>query len=352
VRLYDDTPSLFFYDKDNPEHLRTISAPHMITIMLQQLLLKDDDDLLILGAKSGYITALAHKMAPQGKIIVLEANSSIARLTQRNLEKNHLEDNVEIIVKNPLEGMPSIAPWQKILVTGAISEYRIYSLLRQLDPDQGVLFAPIGEDTVQTYTQITRIDDDFYGHRQLQVKFTPLVTKLELDELQLITDIEELDSLEVKPNNESLRSELPEISIEYVNNIFDKLDKEQRELNRKYQINVKNISRAFLENIDNSIEDLKDEKRLKYWNAGIDNFSTITTLLKKSKKDFSLKLENIETSINQLKEYNQMRSKFEISAKRDLKVLEKKERLIENQISELQNLQVLIKKEIKSLSKF
>ncbi|MBY8988302.1 MAG: hypothetical protein KGD61_07600, partial [Candidatus Lokiarchaeota archaeon] len=67
VRIYDDAPVLFYLDKENPASLRTISAPHMISIMLQELFLNDNDDLLILGAKSGYIAVLAHKLAPKGK---------------------------------------------------------------------------------------------------------------------------------------------------------------------------------------------------------------------------------------------------------------------------------------------
>ena len=66
----------YFLNEDN---YRTISAPHMISIMLQGLALEPKDDLLILGAKSGYIAALAHKLAPNGKILILEANSDIAK---------------------------------------------------------------------------------------------------------------------------------------------------------------------------------------------------------------------------------------------------------------------------------
>ncbi|MHA1191793.1 MAG: hypothetical protein ACTSP9_05790 [Promethearchaeota archaeon] len=34
-KIYEDAPSLFYFDKTNPENMRTISAPHMITIMIQ-----------------------------------------------------------------------------------------------------------------------------------------------------------------------------------------------------------------------------------------------------------------------------------------------------------------------------
>ena len=81
ARIYEDIPSLFYNDRKNPENLRTISAPHMISIMLQGLVLEEDDELLILGAKSGYIAALAHRLSPKGNIVILEANSKIASLS-------------------------------------------------------------------------------------------------------------------------------------------------------------------------------------------------------------------------------------------------------------------------------
>ena len=119
AKIYEDYPNLFYFQ--NRDNYRTISAPHMITIMLQGLALKTNDDLLILGAKSGYIAALAHKLAPKGEIIILEANSEVAKITSENLKKLNLHDNISVIVKNPLQGMPELSPWQKILVTGAIN---------------------------------------------------------------------------------------------------------------------------------------------------------------------------------------------------------------------------------------
>lgn len=180
ARLYEDAPNLFYYDEDNPKIYRTITAPHMITIMLQGLNLKESDNLLILGAKSGYISALAHQLAPKGKIIILEANSDIAKLTSENLKKQKLRKRVSVIVKNPLKGVPDLGPWQKILVTGAIEQRKINPLLNQLDEEGGVLSAPIGPSKSpmdhQDYTQILRQGEDFTEEKQLKVRFSPLLT--------------------------------------------------------------------------------------------------------------------------------------------------------------------------------
>ena len=44
-KIYEDIPNLFYYQ--SPNNYRTISAPHMITIMLQGLSFESNDDLLI-----------------------------------------------------------------------------------------------------------------------------------------------------------------------------------------------------------------------------------------------------------------------------------------------------------------
>jgi protein-L-isoaspartate(D-aspartate) O-methyltransferase len=228
VRLYEDTPNLFYYDEKNPNSYRTISAPHMITIMLQGLALEANDDLLILGAKSGYIAALAHKLAPKGEIIILEANSEIAKITSENLKNLELEKNITIIVKNPLNGMPDLSPWQKILVTGAIEQAKIYPLLNQLDKEGGVLFAPIGPVQMQTYTQILRQENEFFGKKQLEVKFSPLITQIELDELELITDLDDFCAKEpLKTDYDDALCSGQRINIKYTSKILENITPEQ-----------------------------------------------------------------------------------------------------------------------------
>jgi protein-L-isoaspartate(D-aspartate) O-methyltransferase len=178
VKLYEDVPNLFYYD-EGTKFYRTITAPSMITIMLQGLNLKESDDLLIIGAKSGYITALAHQLTPKGDIVILEANPEIAKLTLENLKKQKLRKRVSVIVKNPLEGATDLGPFQKILVTGAIEQQEINLLLNQLDKEGGVLSAPIGPSKRsidhQNYTQILRQGEHFIEEKKQQVRFSPLI---------------------------------------------------------------------------------------------------------------------------------------------------------------------------------
>jgi len=328
VRIYNDAPVLFYFNKERPETLRTISAPHMISIMLQELILNDNDDLLILGAKSGYIAALAHKLAPNGRIVIIEANPKIANVTLENLKKANLLEKVEVIVGNPLLGFSERYPWQKILVTGAIKEDRISTLLQQLDPNEGVLFAPIGEDLIQTYTQIIRYEEKFYGKKHLQVRFTPLMTQVELNELKLDTDFEELDVTINQSRAEKFSdiSYMKNISVNYESNILDEVRLEPYSKSQSYDIKPDNIFYAFLQHKDQTINSVNNKENLEY-------------------------LENIINSLEQIKTYNSFIRKEIEKRKTDSPILDKKIKIIDKYQLEVNSVQTRIKKEMNKFQK-
>jgi protein-L-isoaspartate(D-aspartate) O-methyltransferase len=324
VRIYDDAPVLFYLDKENPKSLRTISAPHMISIMLQELILNDDDDLLILGAKSGYIAVLAHKLAPKGKIVILEANSKIAKITKENLNNQKLNGEIEVIVKNPLEGFPELSPWQKILVTGAIKQERIYPLLEQLDSTEGVLFAPIGENYLQTYTQIIRFGDEFFGKKYLQVRFTPLITQIELDELKLITDIDELEAFTAAHKKDKIKNRKfkGNINVNYTSNVLDEVKLEPYSKNQLHEINDESIYDAIKQHMEQSINPRNKKENREY-------------------------LENINLSLEQIKKLiNRIKKDLEKKGITDPKFAKKKINLIEKYQFEVNSVQKKLKKDM------
>ena len=357
-KIYEDIPNLFYYEK--PENYRTISAPHMITIMLQGLALKEDDDLLILGAKSGYIAALAHILAPKGEIIILEANSEIAKITTDNLKKLNLHDNITVNVKNPLEGMPELGPWQKILVTGAIKQERIYPLLNQLDTKEGVLYAPIGEDFIQIYTQILRIEEEFYGKKQLQVRFTPLMTQIELDELELITDFELLDEFEIKDDPNKVdqilgKAKKEKISIKYTSSIFDDIELKLRpkfhESDEKILDKQRKEVLTYLENIDMIIVKLKKEDNIAGCFDFIDDIENQLENLKKFKKDFDIKIKKIQNFLNQIRTCNIIRKELRTEKISKSEIIDKEMEIVNKQIEKITELKELLRSEIERIKK-
>lgn len=218
--LYADSPKIFYY-KD--EYLRTISAPHMICIMLESLALEADDDLLILGAKSGYIAALASCLTLNGEIFIIEAHQEIVNITLDNLKRNNFDRRISVIHRNPLNGMKEGAPWQKILITGQIEKNSLKKILPQLDSNGGVLFAPIGtEEGPQEFTQIVRQNQDYYTNEMMSVGFGSLETELiyiDEQESELIPEeeieITEVVDIEFKQDPSFIREKIEKIEKEY-----------------------------------------------------------------------------------------------------------------------------------------
>jgi len=350
ARIYEDVPNLFYYDKNNPKSYRTISAPHMITIMLQGLALKTNDDLLILGAKSGYISALAHHLAPKGEIVILEANSEIAKITDENLKKLDLDDKITINVKNPLNGMPELSPWQKILVTGAIEEPKIYPLLKQLDKNGGVLFAPIGKDSVQIYTQILRQDDKFYGKQQLQVKFSPLITQLEIDELELITDLDEFEisnkTMVNKSEIENMGILNKKIEIKYASDILDKISPEKITQNQEKFEKALKSTLSYLEEVVNYILKLKKEENIDECFNLVDKIERIFEKLRTYKKTFGINIKRMQQTLNQIRSYIIIRKELEKKDLSDSSVIDRKIDILKKSINYINILLRVLTKEI------
>ncbi|MFW9819921.1 MAG: hypothetical protein ACFFE5_09950 [Candidatus Thorarchaeota archaeon] len=350
VKLYEDVPNLFYYDEQNPNNYRTISAPHMISIMLQGLSLSDDDDLLILGAKSGYIAALAHKLAPKGEIIILEANSEIAKISSNNLKKLKIDDNISIIVKNPLQGMPELSPWQKILVTGAIEQSRINLLLHQLDENGGVLFAPIGQEFIQTYTQILRQKDEYFGKKQLQVKFSPLITKVELNELELLTDFDENEiSEESNIINAEITKTSHKVSIKYTSDILDEvnqessikiesIDKQQQELVLKYLMSIVLL-----------LKNLKKEENIEKYLNYVESIEIKLEDLKKYKKIFQIKTKRMQNILNHIRSFTIVRKELDNSEISNPEIIDKKIEIINKQLDQINLLLEILKEDISQI---
>ena len=356
VKLYEDVPNLFYYDEQNPKSYRTISAPHMITIMLQGLALDINDDLLILGAKSGYIAALAHKLAPKGEIVILEANSEIARITSENLKKLNLDNKITINIKNPLNGMPELSPWQKILVTGAIEQTKIYPLLKQLDNEGGVLFAPIGQEFMQNYTQILRQNDEFFGKQQLKVKFSPLITQIEIDELELITDFDAFETSDkdmtkftIKHDGGILTPLKNKIEIKYNTSILDKITLDPIIKTKPISMKERKNVLSHLEDIVNNVLNLKKEENIDKCFNIVERIDNTFEKLKKYKRDFEIKIKRMQQILNQIRSYNIIRKELENQNLTDATVIEQKIKLLNNQIEEINILLSILAKEMKRI---
>lgn len=124
-------------------HGQTISAPHMVAIMVEALDLKKGQKILEIGAGSGYHAAIVAKIiGKKGHVYTIERFSYLANFAKNNLEKAKVT-NVTVETGDGSEGLLKYAPYDRIYVTCAAPDIP-KPLIDQLK-DTGKLMIPIGQ---------------------------------------------------------------------------------------------------------------------------------------------------------------------------------------------------------------
>lgn len=103
-------------------------APRVEARLLQELGVRKGDKVLEIGTGSGYMAAL---LAARGEhVTTLESRPALAAAARENLQRAGIA-NVSVEVANGLNGWPQRAPFDVIVVSGALPEVPP-ALLRQL----------------------------------------------------------------------------------------------------------------------------------------------------------------------------------------------------------------------------
>lgn len=134
-RAYVDSPQPIGHDQ-------TISAPHMVAMMVEELDLKKGHKVLEIGGGRGYHAAVISELVgTQGKVISMELLESLAKKAKESLKKAEYL-NVEVIQGDGSIGYEPGSPYDRISVAcGAPSIPP--PLLRQLKIN-GKILIPIG----------------------------------------------------------------------------------------------------------------------------------------------------------------------------------------------------------------
>lgn len=134
-------------------HGQTISAPHMVAMMLEPADLEPGDRVLEVGGGSGYLAAVAAELVrPNGRVITMELVEDLA-LGSRDVLGSLGYTDVEIVVGDGSTGYPQRAPYDAIIVSAGAPDVPV-PLIEQLGPE-GKLVIPIGERATQTLCRIT-----------------------------------------------------------------------------------------------------------------------------------------------------------------------------------------------------
>lgn len=134
---------------------QTISAPHMVAIMAENLDLKPGQKILEVGTGSGYHAAVcAEVIAPDGHIYSIERITSLASFAEDNLKRTGYAKLVTVILGDGSKGLPDHAPYDRIFVAAGAPDVPS-PLTAQLTPG-GKLLVPVGTRWYQDLIRVTR----------------------------------------------------------------------------------------------------------------------------------------------------------------------------------------------------
>jgi len=158
---YDDTPLRIGQGQ-------TISAPHMVAMMLEELNLCDEDNLLEIGSGCGYHAAVSSKMV--SKVTTIERIPYIYELACENLEGY---ENIDIINGDGSRGFEPNSPYQKIMVTCGAPRVPT-PLVDQLEKG-GLMVIPVGGRIAQELLTIEKTNTGITVSRRPGVAFVPMI---------------------------------------------------------------------------------------------------------------------------------------------------------------------------------
>jgi protein-L-isoaspartate(D-aspartate) O-methyltransferase len=153
---------------------QTISAPHMVAIMVEALDLKKGQKVLEIGAGSGYHAAIvANIIGKSGHVYTIERFSSLTEFAKNNLKKAKII-NVTVEDGDGSEGLAQYAPYDRIYVTCAAPDIP-QPLIDQLK-DSGKLMIPVGQ-MICNLELIEKIGNKIKTKNLGGCAFVPLVGK-------------------------------------------------------------------------------------------------------------------------------------------------------------------------------
>ena len=136
--------------------------PKVEARMVQDLNLGKRDNVLQIGAGSGYVTALlAHKAQ---RVIALENKTELVSLARNNLRKAQIS-NAEIVEGDGSRGFAAQGPYAAIVLTGSVTAVP-QALFDQLKPG-GRLLAIEGRDPVMQAKLYTKSEQGQITHEEL-----------------------------------------------------------------------------------------------------------------------------------------------------------------------------------------
>jgi len=152
---------------------QTVSAPHMVAIMLELASLESGMNVLEVGTGSGWNAALIAELV-KTDVYTIERIPELIEFARRNLKRAGVQ-SVHVILGDGSQGFPPKAPYDRILVTAGAPEVP-KPLVEQLKPE-GKLIIPVGSYHLwqELFEVVKRPDGSVEVKNHGGVAFVPLI---------------------------------------------------------------------------------------------------------------------------------------------------------------------------------
>jgi protein-L-isoaspartate(D-aspartate) O-methyltransferase len=150
---------------------QTISAPHMVAIMVELLDLQPGDTVLEIGTGCGYHAAVTAELVGAENVYSVEYHDSLASQARETLASLGYGD-ISVRAGDGKEGWPEHAPYGRAYLTCAASELPP-PVVEQVRPD-GIVLAPVGDSQQVLVRARRRADGSLDRADHGRVRFVPL----------------------------------------------------------------------------------------------------------------------------------------------------------------------------------
>jgi protein-L-isoaspartate(D-aspartate) O-methyltransferase len=164
---YDDEPVALGYGE------ATVSAPHMVALMLEAAGLRDGDRVMEIGAGMGYLAAVAAELVgAAGHVYTIELDAALAREAERRLTEQGYAARVTVFALDGSAGLPKLAPFDAVLVSCAAPE--ILPAWKAQVREGGRVIVPVGDRWEQVLLTFTRTGEGGSVRKGPACRFVPL----------------------------------------------------------------------------------------------------------------------------------------------------------------------------------
>ena len=150
---------------------QTISQPYTVAYQTQLLQVKQYDKILEIGTGSAYQAMVLAELG--GQVFTIERQKKLFENNKNFVFKNKYP-NIKYFYGDGFEGLPTYAPFDKILITAAAPQIPP-KLIEQLKP-AGIMVIPLDENNGQRMHRLTKNFDGSYSEEAFEnFSFVPML---------------------------------------------------------------------------------------------------------------------------------------------------------------------------------